>query len=171
VDFTFLNMATIAIPTREDVISAFSELSALLHAALRPLPSQTGDNTYLPEKPNQDLIDQLKAVNLENAGTIKDVVTHLGGRPTDDKTYIMERVIRLASQLPLTSPAGICITNSFLTQLWNDLKHPPLSYLGEDFMYRKADGSNNNIMWPHMYVSRKVCDGRFGCAGYDQKGV
>jgi hypothetical protein len=40
-------------------------------------------------------------VNLENAGMIKDVITDLGGRPTDDKTYIMERVIRLASQLPL----------------------------------------------------------------------
>ena|SRR5271170_2076809 len=151
-------MATIAIPTREDVISAFSELSALLHAALRPLPAETGDHTYLQEKPDQNLVDQLKAVNLENAGTIKDVITHLGGRPTDDKTYIMERVIRLASQLPLASPAGKCVTNSFLTQLWNDLKHPPLSYMGDNFMYRKADGSNNNIMWPHMYVSHIIHD-------------
>jgi linoleate 10R-lipoxygenase len=150
-------MATITIPTREDVINAFSELSALLHAALRPLPSQTGDNTYLPEKPDQNLVEQLKAVNLENADTIKDVITHLGG-PTDDKTYIMERVIRLASQLPLASPAGTGITNSFLTQLWNDLKHPPLSYMGDDFVYRKADGSNNNIMWPHMYVSHIIRD-------------
>jgi hypothetical protein len=90
---------------------------ALLRAALRPLPAETGDHAYLQEKPDQNLVDQLKAVNLENAGTIKDVITRLGGRPTDDKTYIMERMIRLASQLPRAAPAGTCVTNSFLTQL------------------------------------------------------
>jgi len=156
-------MATIAIPTREDVINAFSELSALLHAALRPLPAETGDHTYLQEKPNQNLVDLLKAVNLKNADTVKDVIAHLGGRPTDDKTYIMEGVIRLASQLPLASPAGKCVTNSFLTQLWNDLQHPPLSYMGDNFMYRKADGSNNNIMWPHMCVSYLIRDDGWSC--------
>ena len=138
-------------PTREDITAAFSQLTSVLRAALRPLPTQTGDHSYLQEdKPDTRLIEQLKALNIENAGTIKDIVSHLGGRPTDDKTYIMERVIRLAAQLPLTSAAGIGVTNSFLTQLWNDLKHPPLSYLGEDFIYRKADGSNNNILWPHI---------------------
>ena len=83
---------------------------------------------------------------------VKDVITHFGGHPTGDKAYMMETVIRLAFRLPLASPAGICVTNSYLTQLWNDLKHPPLSYMGDNFMYRKADGSNNNIMWPHMYI-------------------
>lgn len=144
-------MATAHVPTREDVLNTFTELSAVLHAALRPLPTQTGDHTYLDaDKPNESLLKQLKALNIENAGTVKDVIAHLGGRPTDDRTYIMERVVRLASQLPLASYAGKGVTNSFLTQLWNDLKHPPLSYLGEDFMYRKADGSNNNILWPHI---------------------
>jgi hypothetical protein len=38
----------------------------------------------------------------------------------------MERVIRLTSSLSLASLAGIYVTNSFLTQLWNDLEHPPL---------------------------------------------
>lgn len=144
-------MATAHVPTREAVLNTFTELSAVLHAALRPLPTQTGDHTYLEaDKPNESLLKQLKALNIENAGTVKDVIAHLGGRPTDDRAYIMERVVRLASQLPLASYAGKGVTNSFLTQLWNDLKHPPLSYLGEDFMYRKADGSNNNILWPHI---------------------
>jgi linoleate 8R-lipoxygenase/9,12-octadecadienoate 8-hydroperoxide 8R-isomerase len=89
-------------------------------------------------------------LNIENAGTVKGVIAHLGGRPMDDRTYIMERVVRLASRLLLASYAGKRVTNSFLTQFWNNLKHPPLSYLGEDFMYRKADGSNNNILWPHI---------------------
>ena len=128
-------MTTASVPTREDVSRAFSQLSSVLHAALRPLPTQTGDGPYLQlEKPDRSLLEQLKALNIENAATIKDVVTHLGGRPTDDKTYIMERVIRLAAQLPLASSAGKGVTDSFLTQLWNDLKHPPSSYLGEDFV-------------------------------------
>jgi hypothetical protein len=71
------------------------------------LPTQTGDHTYLEaEKPDRSLLEQLKALNIENAFTIKDVITHLGGRPTDDKMYVMERVVRLASQLPLASSPG-----------------------------------------------------------------
>lgn len=34
--------------------------------------------------------------------------------------------------------------------LWNDLQHPPLSYVGDEYRYRKSDGSNNNIMYPHL---------------------
>ena len=161
-------MATTSMPTRENVIAAFSELSTVLHAALRPLPTQTGDGSYLQaDKADlRSLLEQLKALNIENVATIKDVITHLGGRPTDDKTYVMEGVIRLASQLPVASAAGKGVTSLFLTQLWNDLKHPPLSYIGQyvhgkangsnqhtsgdDFIYRKADGSNNNILWPHI---------------------
>lgn len=26
---------------------------------------------------------------------------------------------------------------------WDSLGHPPISYLGDDFQYRTADGSNN----------------------------
>ena len=156
-------------PTREDVIGAFSQLSIVLRAALRPLPTQTGDSTYLQtDKVDlRSLLEQLKALNIENVATITDVIAHLGGRPTDDKTYVMEGVIRLASQLPLASSAGKGVTRLFLTQLWNDLKHPPLSYLGgsakyskvdgrkdemfgDDFNYRKADGSCNNMLWPHI---------------------
>ena len=33
------------------------------------------------------------------------------------------------------------MTNTFLAQLWNDLQHPPQSYLGGDFAFRKPDGS------------------------------
>jgi hypothetical protein len=35
------------------------------------------------------------------------------------------------------------MTNSFIGTLWNVLRHPPLSYVGDQFTYRAADGSNN----------------------------
>ena len=32
---------------------------------------------------------------------------------------------------------------SQIDELWNSLQHPPMSYLGDKFAYRSADGSNN----------------------------
>lgn len=42
------------------------------------------------------------------------------------------------------------LTLAFIDELWNSLQHPPLSYLGDKFQYRQADGSYNNIMYPHL---------------------
>lgn len=30
----------------------------------------------------------------------------------------------------------------FIDALWRNLRHPPISYLGDEFSYRTADGSN-----------------------------
>lgn len=38
----------------------------------------------------------------------------------------------------------------FLGELWNSLQHPPLSYLGDEFAYRSADGSNNSYTLPKL---------------------
>ncbi|TAQ84850.1 hypothetical protein B7494_g6827 [Chlorociboria aeruginascens] len=42
------------------------------------------------------------------------------------------------------------LKDGFIGELWNTLEHPPLSYMGDDFTFRKADGSYNNIMYPHL---------------------
>lgn len=70
----------------------------------------------------------------------------------------MERLIQTAAKFPDDSPTGKTVTNGFLTGLYNDLQHPPSSYvsdniylkkltmiryLGKDYFYRSADGSNN----------------------------
>jgi len=57
---------------------------------------------------------------------------------------------KVASDLPLNSSNGIKLTDAFRSQLWNDLNHPPASYLGDDSRFRHADGSGNNIMWPRV---------------------
>lgn len=63
---------------------------------------------------------------------------------------LMERVIQLVADLPNKSATRVDLTNRFVDQLFNSLQHPPLSYLGGKFRYRQADGSYNNIMYPHI---------------------
>jgi linoleate 8R-lipoxygenase / 9,12-octadecadienoate 8-hydroperoxide 8R-isomerase len=139
-------------PSRDDVNRAFSQISQVIHAALRPLPNQTGDYTYLPDPPKEDcVLGDLSELKFKDIGIVQELLRQVAsGEPIEDKQYIMERVVRLASQLPLASRIGIGLTNSLLTQLWNDLQHPPRTYLDEETVYRKADGSFNNVMWPHL---------------------
>lgn len=102
-------------------------------------------------KRSDQVLEVLKSFNLKNLNTLKDVaLVKVDGEPIDDKTYLMERIIQLAADLPITSRTSDTLTNAFLNQLWTDLQHPPQSYLGTDYVYRKADGSNNNILWPHL---------------------
>ncbi|KAI1608029.1 fatty acid oxygenase [Exophiala viscosa] len=100
------------------------------------------------------IINVLKAFNFRNLNTLKDVaLVGVDGEPVDDRTYLMERIVQLAADLPVTSRSSATLTNAFLNQLWTDLQHPPQSYLGNNFIFRKADGSGNNILWPHLGAS------------------
>ncbi|KAF7512006.1 hypothetical protein GJ744_002719 [Endocarpon pusillum] len=141
-----------SIPSRADIESALAQISSALHASFRPVPSQTGDNTYLPDKTAKaSVLSGMKHLSVRNMQTLKDMLLEgLEGGLVDDRTYIMERVIQLAAELPLDSKAGIGLTNGFLTKLWNDLGHPPISGLRPDQQYRNADGSNNNILYPRL---------------------
>lgn len=55
----------------------------------------------------------------------------------------MEKIIQLVSSLPSTSSMQGNITDGLITNLWNVLRHPPLSYVGDLYKYRAADGSYN----------------------------
>ncbi|EXJ63935.1 hypothetical protein A1O7_00270 [Cladophialophora yegresii CBS 114405] len=103
------------------------------------------------------VLDVLKSTfQLKHFKTVKDVaLQQLDGEPIDDKTYLMERIVQLAADLPMSSRTSATLTNAFLNQLWTDLKHPPQSYLGADYIYRKADGSNNNILWPGLGAAKQ----------------
>ncbi|PCG90846.1 heme peroxidase [Penicillium occitanis (nom. inval.)] len=68
----------------------------------------------------------------------------------NDKSYLMERIIKLAASLPDGSETRNAITGILVKGLWDSLQHPPLSYLGDEYVYRTADGSNNNVMYPKL---------------------
>jgi len=70
----------------------------------------------------------------------------------------MENLIRLAATLPNDSKLRDYLNGTRINILWNQLQHPPLSFLGhadgshrdgelhhqsQEFKYRSADGSNN----------------------------
>ncbi|KAH0555975.1 hypothetical protein GP486_006082 [Trichoglossum hirsutum] len=136
---------------REDINDVFKQYAQLIHASQRPLPSQTGDGTYIEQSVPSGLWQDLKNLGFKDVNTLLEVMKNkASGELTDDKTYIMERIIQLVSGLPALSKNRFNLTNQFIDELWNSLQHPPLSYLGDDFAYRQADGSNNNIMYPHI---------------------
>jgi hypothetical protein len=62
----------------------------------------------------------------------------------------LESVIQAAASLPPNSKACKDLSRVLIKPLWNELQHPPLAYLGDEFKYRKSDGSNNNIMYPRL---------------------
>ncbi|KAF7720011.1 Psi-producing oxygenase A [Penicillium ucsense] len=128
-----------------------AQLEQVLKAALRPLPTETGDGTYVKDTKSTGLAKDLSHVDLVDIKTLADVAKNaITGETMNDRNYIMERVIQLAAGLPSTSKNGKDLTNTFLSTLWNDLQHPPTSYLGRDAAYRKADGSGNNPFWPNI---------------------
>ncbi|KAE8349730.1 heme peroxidase [Aspergillus coremiiformis] len=128
-----------------------SQLEKIVSASLRPLPTDTGDGSYLTESNGTGIVKDLGRIDLNDVKTLVEITKNAAtGEPFNDRQYIMERLIQLTSALPSTSRVGKELTNSFLNQLWKDLEHPPLSHLGREYSYREADGSGNNVLWPHI---------------------
>ncbi|RMZ89577.1 hypothetical protein DV736_g3200, partial [Chaetothyriales sp. CBS 134916] len=99
----------------------------------------------------------------ENANLLSSFVNSelFYGGYVDDRKYQMEQIIQLAASLPEGNGALNQLTGKFIKLLWNSLEHPPLSYQGNEYKYRMADGSNNNVMYPHLgkagsYYARTV---------------
>ncbi|KAI9860958.1 MAG: hypothetical protein M1813_005637 [Trichoglossum hirsutum] len=136
---------------REEVSAVFEQYAQLIHSSNRPLPTQTGDGSYVEQTLPSGLLQDLKSLGFKDVNTLLEFMKEKkAGGPSDDRTYLMERVMQLVSQLPTHSKNRFNLTNQLIGDLWDSLLHPPLSYLGDDFAYRQADGSNNNIMYPHL---------------------
>lgn len=76
--------------------STFEEFAQVLHAAKRPLPSQTGDGSYLNKEEPTGLMADLKNLGFKDLKTLREVIEGKAkGELVDDKTYIMERVIQV----------------------------------------------------------------------------
>lgn len=129
---------------RQEIEETLDSARSLIKSSLKPLPTQSGDGTYITPPQVTGLIKDLPKMGLDDAATLIELVkTTATGQKIDDKSYFMERLIKLASALPLTSKNGTMITTSLVTKLWSDLQHPPSTFLGEEYNYRRADGSYN----------------------------
>ncbi|KAL4969637.1 peroxidase/cytochrome P450 family protein [Aspergillus stella-maris] len=135
----------------DDIPPVFEKYAQVLHASSRPVPHQGGEAAYLEKEHPSGLFNDLKSLGLKDYSSLKDVIkTKINGELTDDKTMIMERVIQIVSSLPSNSKIRADLTNVFLDELWGSLPHPPLSYMGPEYAYRSADGSNNNPTLPWL---------------------
>ncbi|KAJ5103401.1 hypothetical protein N7532_003930 [Penicillium argentinense] len=136
---------------RDEVIAVFEKYAQAIHASREPLPNQTGDGTYLKHDQSSGLFNDIKSLGFRDLNTVKDLIKNkASGELIDDKTYLMERIIQLVADMPGHSKNRTELTNQFLDELWNSLPHPPLSYMGDDYKYRSADGSNNNPTLPWL---------------------
>jgi hypothetical protein len=103
---------------------------------------------------HKGLIQDVQSQNLRIDQDIKvllDVIqTKAANGGVNDNEYLMERLIQLAISLPDGSKAQSKLTGTLLKELWDSLLHPPSSYLGDDYEYRTADGSNNNVFYPKL---------------------
>lgn len=137
--------------TREDVEKLFSDFAQVIHASLRPLPTQTGDGSYIEKVETTSLWKDLSSMGLKDARTVRHLIEDkVRGQHIDDRQMHMEELMQLVAALPTKSKTRVELTSMFLDQLWKSLEHPPQSYLGDDFKYRSADGSNNNYCFPKL---------------------
>ncbi|KAF7158141.1 hypothetical protein CNMCM5623_002807 [Aspergillus felis] len=114
---------------------------------------QSGKNRMFLTEASQDLLSQAGRI-IPDLRTIQELgQTAVNGGLVDDRNYLIENIIQVTASLPNTSGLRGKITDAFVSTLWNNLEHPPLSYLGDQFKYRTADGSYNNIMYPHLGAS------------------
>ncbi|KAE8355189.1 heme peroxidase [Aspergillus coremiiformis] len=134
----------------EDGVSVFDKYAQVLHASRSPLPNQAGDGSTFEEHQGSRMQD-LRALGFQDLATAKNLImSKAKGEPVDDKTMLMEKIIQLVGGLPGNSKTRKDLTNAFLNELWDSLDHPPLSYMGPEYAYRSADGSNNNPTLPWL---------------------
>lgn len=81
-----------------------SQIEQVVASSLRPLPTETGDGTYIKSDTKTGISKDLEHLNLKDVKTVvelaKDAVT---GAAWNDRDYIMERLIQVCiSKVELT---------------------------------------------------------------------
>jgi hypothetical protein len=117
---------------RNEISSGFKEWAALISAARRPLPDQTGDGTYLePDLSDPDLLQTLKgdlkdfsSLGITDLATLLEVLEkNKSGATWDDSKYLMEKLIQVSHQLTELLTSGMLTfsrrrPNSQITLNW-----------------------------------------------------
>lgn len=75
-----------------------AQVEQVVAAALRPLPTQTGDGSYVQMPSVTGLAKDLLHFDLKDAKTLAEVAkTAVTGEAVNDRDYIMERVIQVCT--------------------------------------------------------------------------
>lgn len=107
-----------------------------------------------PARIAADLMKELASVGSQIS--LPDVINILQGltqKPLNDKSGMTEALIGILTALSPKSKLRTLLTNKFLDTLWNNLQHPPLSYVGGDVKYEVVDPATT-----HDHSIPKPCD-------------
>ncbi|KAK9899347.1 heme peroxidase [Cystobasidium minutum MCA 4210] len=90
-----------------------------------------------------------------NGKALKDAMVALqailsAGSPTDDRELLMEHLVSRLAQMDPEVQLREKITDVFIKGLWEDLPHPVTSLIGDEYRFRQADGSHNNMFEPSL---------------------
>lgn len=100
----------------------------------------------------QEFRDQIKkglpfSLEITALAGIVDALRH--NNAIDDRKMLLETVLSFISKLP-EGTLATKLQNATIELLYNDLPHPPSTYIGQKYAWREADGSNNNLSDPGL---------------------
>jgi hypothetical protein len=138
-------------------------IGQLLNASFRAPPPRYGDGRYesdvSPSETKTGILKDLASQAMRVPADINLMIEFMGtlrqGGLQDDSKYLvfhkflqisnlkMEKLIQFVSSLPRTSISEAKLTDGLVTNLWNVMLHPPLSYVGDQYQYRHPEGKYN----------------------------
>ncbi|KAF9240684.1 heme peroxidase [Melanogaster broomeanus] len=86
-------------------------------------------------------------VNESALSAALDAVEHAGA--IDDRKMLLENILSFMANHPTGKIQDLAQT-FVIKQLYNDLAHPPATFMGPEYAFRTADGSNNNPDFPDL---------------------
>lgn len=139
---------------RADVEKTFAQATKVIQASFAPVPALSAIPGNEEPAHTTNLLSDIRAIGFDESvtdvDTLCDLLKTAVNGVTNDRDLLLEHVVQLAAGLPATSKAGGQLSNQFINTLWDDLSHPPTASLGEQYKYREADGSYNNIRAPML---------------------
>jgi hypothetical protein len=85
----------------QEFCAFFESIKGVIKASSRPLPTQTGDGTYIQPPISTGLLLDLSTTDAKDVETVLGVLkAKVTGAPTNDRTYLMERTINARRLLP-----------------------------------------------------------------------
>ncbi|OJA13135.1 hypothetical protein AZE42_03642 [Rhizopogon vesiculosus] len=96
----------------------------------------------------KDLINRsAEDINESTVSAAIDAISHSGA--IDDRKMLLEHLLSFMANHPSGKVSGLARI-FVIKNLYNDLAHPPATYIGPEYHFRTADGSNNNPEAPDL---------------------
>ncbi|KAH8986848.1 linoleate diol synthase [Lactarius akahatsu] len=146
----FLSRASVG-----EVVSSSYNLLTTAGQTINPIKSAPATQTYDNEAAVKDFQNAFKKsiASYHEPSAIAagiDAFKHINS--LDDRKMGLEHVVALLSKHSdgIFKDKVAEFENKLIEILYDDLSHPPATYIGPKYQYRSVDGSNNNISDPNM---------------------